>query len=235
VAVPAASVGRAWVPKCTRGPEPTRVLLCRPKSATKSRPHPNLNDTGISLDGEAICTYDMYATIRLESQLNRKVVNSEGLSVAGEAQILASAVVDLLHYSHIPSFQYSVTRVSIIPFTGRAGREAEDVIMQNKPNFRMAQQRLTAGQEKGYVKGYELCVCENKANLAGRAGSVSARHRRGRPPCLPIPGGQPQGRVPKRDISRLGSRLPLRTGPRAKQSQFAGLKVDANAGMGKGL
>ena len=77
--------------------------------------------------------------------------------------------------------------------------------MQNKPNFRMAQQRLTAGQEKGYVKGYELCVCENKANLSGRAGSVPVRHRRGRPPCLPIPGGQPQGRIPKRDMSRLGT------------------------------
>ena len=76
--------------------------------------------------------------------------------------------------------------------------------MQNKPNFRMAQQRLTAGQEKGYVKRYELYVCENKANLSGRAcSSVPARHRRGRPPCLPIPGGQPQGRVPKRDIYRV--------------------------------
>jgi len=92
----------------------------------------------------------------------------------------------------------------------------------------MAQQRLTSGQEEGYVKRYELCVCENKANLSGRAGSVPVRHRRGRPPCLPIPGGKPQGRVPKRDISRLGSRLPLRTGLRAKQSQFS--PALANAG-----
>jgi len=148
--------------------------------------------------------------------------------VANETQILASAVVDLLHYSNIPSFQYSVAGVSTIPFTGRGGRGAEDVIMQNKPNFRMAQQRLTAGQEEGYVKRYELCVCENKANLSGRACSAPVRHRRGRPPCLPVPGGQPQGRVPKRDISRLGSRLPLRAGPRAKQSQFP--PALANAG-----
>jgi len=125
--------------------------------------------------------------------------------MANETQILGWAVADLLRYSHIPSFPYSVARVSTIPFAGRAGRGAEDVIMQNKPNFRMAPQRLTAGQEKGYVKRYELCVCENKANLPGRACSVPVRHRRGRPPCLPIPGGQPQGRVPKRDISRLGT------------------------------
>jgi len=163
------------------------------------------------------------------------MVNSEGLIVAGEAQILASAVVDLLRYSNIPSFPYSVTGVSTIPFPGRAGRGAEDAIMQNKPNFQMAQQRLTSGQEKGYVKRYELCVCENKANLSGRAGSVPVRHRRGRPPCLPIPGGQPQGRVPKRDISRLGSRLPLRTGPRAKQSQFPGAGMNDKPFVAKGL
>ena len=97
--------------------------------------------------------------------------------MAGEAQILASAVVDLLHYSNIPSFQDSVARVSAIPFTGRAGREAEDVIMQNKPNFRMAQQRLTAGQEKSYVKRYEVCVCENKANLWISGGTIPIGRR----------------------------------------------------------
>jgi len=127
----------------------------------------------------------MYATIRLESQLNRKMVKSEGLIMANETQILASAVADLLRYSHIPSFPYSVARVSTIPFAGRAGRGAEDVIMQNKANFRMAPQRLTAGQEKGYVKRYELYVCENKANLPGRACSVPVRHRRGRPRACP--------------------------------------------------
>ena len=62
--------------------------------------------------------YDMYATIRLESQLNRKMVNSEGLIVADEAQILASAVVDLLHYSSIPSPEYP-------PFHSRAGEGGE--------------------------------------------------------------------------------------------------------------
>ena len=36
VAVPAASAGRAWVPKCRRGPEPTRALLCRPKSRPRA-------------------------------------------------------------------------------------------------------------------------------------------------------------------------------------------------------
>ena len=152
--------------------------------------------------------------------------------MAGEAQILASAVVEtqnLASLRHYSISQYSIAKVPTIPSTGRAGQGAEDAIVQNKPNFRMAQQRLTSGQEKGYVKRYELCVCENKANLAGRAcSSVPVRHRRGRPPCLPIPGGQPQGRVPKRDISRLGSRLPLRTGPRAKQSQFP--PALANAG-----
>ena len=106
----------------------------RPESATESRPHPNLNDTGISLDGEAVCRYDTYATIRLESQLTRKMVNSEGLIVAGEAQILASAVADLLRYSHIPSFQYSVTRVShhSIHGPGRAGSEACDCAKQTQ-------------------------------------------------------------------------------------------------------
>jgi len=94
--------------------------------------------------------------------------------------------------------------------------------MQNKANFRMAQQRLTAGQEKGYVKRYELCVCENKANLSARACSVPVRHRRGRPPCLPIPGGQPQGVAP---TSR----------PACKTKPICRAKVDANAGMGKGL
>jgi len=145
--------------------------------------------------------------------------------VAGEAQILASAPVETQNLASLRRYsisQYSIARVSTIPFTGRRGRGEEDAIVQNKANFRMAQQRLTSGQEKGYVKRYELCVCENKANLSGRAGSVPVRHRRGRPPCLPIPGGKPQGRVPKRDMSRLGSRLPLQAGPRAKQSQFPG-------------
>ena len=90
----------------------------RPKSATESRPHPNLNDTGISLDGQAICMYDMYATIRLESQLTRKMVNSEGPVVANETQILASAVVDLLHHSSIPSPEYP-------SFHSRAGQGGE--------------------------------------------------------------------------------------------------------------
>jgi len=88
----------------------------------------------------------------------------------------------------------------------------------------MAQQRLTAGQEKGYVKGYELCVCENKANLSGRACSVPVRAWKGPPNAI--------HRVwePKECLTAS-----LRVGLRAKQSQFAGLKVDANAGMGKGL
>ena len=117
--------------------------------------------------------------------------------MANETQILASAVVDLLHYSHIPSFQYSVAGVSTIPFTGRRGLAAEDVIMQNKANFRMAQQKLTAGREKGYVKKYELCVCGNKANLVGRACSVPVRA--------------------SVETQRFAS---PRTGPGAKQSQF---------------
>jgi len=175
--------------------------------------------------------------------------------VTGEARILASAVAEtqnlasLRHYAGIPSFPYSVTGVSTIPFTGRGGRGVEDVIMQNKPNFcekfqvssrkfqagtpqfavpgkrptpslragpaaqnkanfREAQLRLTAGQEKGYVKQYELCVCENKANLPSRACSVPVRASVGA--GLWARPGQPRGRVPKRILSRLGSRLPLR-------------------------
>jgi len=79
---------------------------------------------------------------------------------------------------------------------------------QNKANFREAQLRLTAGQEKGYVKQYELCVCENKANLPSRACSVPVRASVGA--GLWARPGQPRGRVPKRILSRLRSRLPLR-------------------------
>jgi len=125
--------------------------------------------------------------------------------MANETQILGWAVADLLHdstfhHSSIPSPEYPT-----IPFTGRAGRGAEGVIMQNKPNFRMAQLRLTAGQEEDYVKRYELCVCENKANLAGRACSVPVRA----------------------SVETQHFASP-RTGPRAKQSQFP--PALANAG-----
>jgi hypothetical protein len=56
----------------TWGPEPTLVLLCGPNPPPNPGRTPNLNDTGISLDGEVVCMYDMYETIRLESQLTRK-------------------------------------------------------------------------------------------------------------------------------------------------------------------
>jgi len=54
--------------------------------------------------------------------------------VANETQILASAVVDLLHYSHIPSFPYSVTRVShhSIDGRGRAGSGGCDYAKQTQ-------------------------------------------------------------------------------------------------------
>ena len=104
--------------------------------------------------------------------------------------------------------------------------------VQNKANFREAQLRLTAGQEKGYVKQYELCVCENKANLPGRACSVPVRAScRGGPLCPPwattgsgsqthtFAFGVPVAPTP----SRPG-------GPGAKQSQFPGGRRRANDG-----
>ena len=59
---------------CGRRPRRTRHDkagngLTAPANVTRT---PNLNDTGISLDSEAVCMYDMYATIRLASRLNRK-------------------------------------------------------------------------------------------------------------------------------------------------------------------
>ena len=183
--------------------------------------------------------------------------------MTGEARILASAVAEtqnlasLRHYAGIPSFPYSVTGVSTIPFTGRGGRGVEDVIMQNKANFcekfqvpsrkyqagtpqftvpgkrptpslragpaaqnkanfREAQLRLTAGQEKGYVKQYELCICENKANLPGRACSVPVRASVGAGLCARP--GQPRRVAPT--SSRPG-------GLGAKQSQFPAARIPA--------
>ena len=98
--------------------------------------------------------------------------------MSSQAQILAGVVSDLLHYSNMPSLRHQ----GIPAFHSRAGgrRGAEDVIMQNKANSGMAPQRLTAGQEKGYVRRYERCVCENKANLPGRACTVPAHKGIGR-------------------------------------------------------
>ena len=139
--------------------------------------------------------------------------------MAGEAQILASAVVEtqnLASLRHYSISQYSIAKVPTIPFTGRAGRGAEHAIVQNKPNFRMAQQRLTSGQEKGYVKRYELCVCENKANLPGRACSVPVRASVGAGLCARP--GQPRRVAPT--SSRPG-------GLGAKQSQFPAARIPA--------
>ncbi len=148
--------------------------------------------------------------------------------MAGAVQILASVAADVLHYPGIPSFPYSPARVYHPPIQVRGTQVAEDVIRQNKANFRawfrlasarvtlslscprnmsyistfcitcydrremqlvnrecypvlnqanfrIAKRRLIAAQEKGYGKRCRSGVCENKANLSARAGSVPVR------------------------------------------------------------
>ena len=89
--------------------------------------------------------------------------------------------------------------------------------MQNKANFEMAQQRLTAGQEKGYVRRYELCVCENKANFHQEF-QVSSWKFQVATPHFTLQTSH--FTLPKKRLTAS-----LRAGLRAKQSQFAGPKL----------
>ncbi len=125
------------------------------------------------------------------------MATSEGLSVTGEAQIHVPAVVETqylasaYHCAGIPLLRQ--TRASALPFTSRAGRAAEDAILQNKANFRMAQLRLSAGKKKGYANSGELRVCENKANSQQKRQGGPLPATRGADgfetrPYLPLPG-----------------------------------------------
>ncbi len=104
-----------------------------------------------------------------------------------------TAMMPRLADENASAFPLRVLCVSVVRF------------VQNKANRRMAQLRLIAGQEKGYMKRYELCVRENKPNFPGRACRVPVRASVGA--GLRARPGQPRGVAPT-------------TGPGAKQSQF---------------
>jgi len=94
----------------------------------------------------------------------------------------------------------------------------EQARVQNKANLQEGESRLTAGQEKGYVKRYGRCVCENKANLPRRACRVPARASVGAGLCARP--GQPRGVAPtsrpgcknKANFHRLRYRVPAGPG-----------------------
>jgi len=118
----------------------------------------------------------------------------------------------------------------------------EQARVQNKANSQEGESRLTASQEKGYVKTYELCIRENKANLPGRACRVPVRASVGAGLCARP--GQPRGVAPtsrpacknKANFRRLRYRVPAGPGDSLLRFAISGLRfiiVSRPAGSGQ--